>query len=134
MGSGDSGDSPSNAAMGGGGGGNCQEAIACRDGFPVQFGNGKGVWGSDGQEIFLFIKYAHLESPLLEPHISSKAYAEYWVLHSTLGSLLVYKIFLENPPSGASYFFNNNNVLDGGRKIMQENPHLEPHVFSMTLM
>ena len=36
--------------------------------------------------------------------------------------LLVYKIFLENPPSGASYFFNNNNVLDGGQKIMQENP------------
>ena len=68
-----SGDSPSNAAiaaMGGGGG-----------------GGGQWPW------IFLFIKYVLLESPLLEPHISSKA-----------ESLLVYKIFLENPPSGASYF------------------------------
>ena len=23
----------------------------------VQLGNGEGVWGGDGQEIFLFIKY-----------------------------------------------------------------------------
>ena len=48
---------------------------------------------------------------------------------NTSGSLLVYKIFLENPPSGASYFFNNNNVLDGEHKIMQENPPLGASYF-----
>ena len=69
MASGDSGDSPSNAAIGGGGGG-----------------------GAMAMDIFIY--KVLLESPLLEPHISSKAY----------GSLLVYKIFLENHPSGASYF------------------------------
>ena len=53
MASGDSGDSPSNAAIAAMGGGNGQEAIACGDGFPVQLGNGEGVWGGDGQEIFL---------------------------------------------------------------------------------
>ena len=61
MASGDSGDSPSNAAiaaMGGGGGG----------------GGGGGAMAMD-----IFIYKVLLESPLLEPHISSKAYAEYWV-------------------------------------------------------
>ena len=74
-----SGDSPSNVVIAAMEGGNGQEVIACGNGFPVQLGNGEGVWGGDGQEIFLFIKYVLLESPLLEPHISSKAYAEYWV-------------------------------------------------------
>ena len=29
--------------------------VACGDGFPVQLGNGEGVWGGYGQEIFLFM-------------------------------------------------------------------------------
>ena len=58
MASGDSGDSPSNAviaAMEGGGGGG----------------------GAMARSYFIY--KVLLESPLLEPHISSKAYAEYWV-------------------------------------------------------
>ena len=54
-----SGDSPSNAAMEGGGGGG-------------------GQWPGD-----MFIYKVLLESPLLGPHISSKACAEYWVYCNT---------------------------------------------------
>ena len=35
----------------------CNINVACGDGFPVQLGNREGVWGGDGQDIFLFIKY-----------------------------------------------------------------------------
>ena len=31
--------------------------VACGDGFPVQLGNEEGVWGGDGREIYLYIKY-----------------------------------------------------------------------------
>ena len=54
MASGNSAYSPSNAARGGGGGGAWPGGI--------QLGNGKGVWGDDSQEIFLFMKYVLLES------------------------------------------------------------------------
>ena len=74
MASGNSSDSPSNAVMEGVGVGGMARRyfiykvpplgascflnninVACGDGFPVQLGNGEGVWGGDGQEILLFI-------------------------------------------------------------------------------
>ena len=67
-----SGDSPSNAAMGGGGGGGGGGAMARRY-STWKWGGGVGRrWPGD-----IFIFKVLLESPLLEPRISSKAYAEY---------------------------------------------------------
>ena len=48
MTSGDSGESPSNAAI---------AAMGGQWPGGIQLGNGEEVWGGDGQEIFLFIKY-----------------------------------------------------------------------------
>ena len=62
-----SGDSPSNAAiaaMGGGGGGNGQEVF--------NFEMGRGCGAAMARRYFIY--KVLLESPLLEPHISSKAY------------------------------------------------------------
>ena len=96
MASGDSGDSPRNAAMEGEG------AMArkyfmphvlsiCGDGFPVQLGNGEGVWGGDGQEIFLFIKYCW-KAPFWSLIFLQKPYCMLNIgcnYHSTLGSRAV---------------------------------------------
>ena len=63
-----SGDSPSNAAMLGERqwpgkpllGASCflnNNNVACGDGFPVQLGNGEGVWGGDEDALFSVVKF-----------------------------------------------------------------------------
>ena len=44
--------------------------IATGDGFPVQLGNGEGVWGGDGDALFSVVLNI-LENPHLGPHVSS---------------------------------------------------------------
>ena len=79
-----------------------QLTAASGDGFPVQFGKGRGCGGGneegelvssllsktsgDGQDVFLFVKYCYSRKSLLE---------KYWVHNSTMGSLSVYKLLLE---------------------------------------